>query len=212
MLAALTPHQLASGDARPTGGRLAAGAISSSERLAYRGVQFDLALSDASGRSLQISFGHERLDYNRTYTAAGVVARAPASGAPGEQAAHRTVDELLHQAGVEHRSEQVRIERTAITIEGDLSLLRDAFSAEATAQRIFDFATGLGAGIDRGTPAFDRFASTITAGVEQGFSDARALLGELPTVGRDTEDLLARMLERFRVDGQPVRAADLLPG
>ena len=75
------------------------------------------------------------LQYQRTYTAAGVIA---GDGPPGQREARVAgAGEGLQQAAI-FQQESLDYARLDLQIEGDVSLLEDYFGAEDTAQRIFD--------------------------------------------------------------------------
>lgn len=90
-----------------------------------------------------------------------------------------------------------------------LEALRDHFSPEKTAQRIFDFATshyGRTEDFDGDNPeARERYRDYILPAIQRGFEEARAILGTLPP---EVEDVVSstfdRILELFRafVEGE----------
>ncbi|MDA3962475.1 MAG: DUF5610 domain-containing protein [Planctomycetota bacterium] len=189
---------------------MAAGFSHEAQRLSYRGMQVELALSDNQGRSVRLNFSHEQLNYNRTYTAAGVIASDIPPGRNGDRAGHAAFTNSVYQAGLVHEEQSLSAERTTIEVEGDISLLQDYFSAESTAQRVFDFITGLGKGIEAGTEAFGSFVDEITSGMRQGFAEASDMLGGLAEISHRTHDLLEDMLTRFRETGTHVSVEDLI--
>ncbi len=190
--------------------------------LSYRSTDMALSLSDNRGREVHVAFSTEQLDYNMTYDRFGAVKGG------GNGHANGVVDKIRQYAGEEaakqfqemrggsvmYEREEVSLSYEAMSFEvsGDVSLLQDFFSSENTAQRIFDFATGLGAGIDPSGEAFGGFMDQIREGIAQGFEMAEAMLGDLPQVSEDTRELLQLMLDAFEADpqGGRVKAADYL--
>jgi hypothetical protein len=134
----------------------------------------------------------------------------------------RTLGELLRGAEESGSSlpvdalafahEEINIEASSfeLEIEGDIGLLQDYFNAENTADRIFGFVSDLA---NMGTSFGADFGSMfeqIRSGVEQGFEQAKMMIGELPQVSQDTGTLLDAMLDAFGMSGEPQEAADFL--
>lgn len=179
----------------------------SSERLSYRNTEISIDLQDNRGREVHLSLSLESLSYQRSYDRFGVQARGlPNLGnSPRGQSEQASLSGLLEQAqAVNARHEQefldIQAERMELSVEGDVDLLQDAFSVGGTAQRIFDFVTGLGADIAPKTPAFAEMLDEITSGVQAGAEAASDLLGGLNDMAQDTIDLVMEMLGRYRED------------
>ncbi len=182
------------------------------ETLRYQSIDFELSLTDNRGRSVDLSFSSEQLNYSRTYNQFGAVATI------GKQHDTATIMDEARQfiggaiaeqgrAVAQHESQSLDYSSLNLNIEGDVSLLSDYFASDVTAQRIFDFVTGLNPGLDAHSDAFSNFADEIQKGVAEGFAQAQHLLGELPEVSNETRSLLDIMLAQFKEDPAQVSSA-----
>jgi hypothetical protein len=193
------------------------------EQLSYQSFDFQLSLADNRGREVSLSLNAEQLFYSRSYDKFGVIA---SKGGGGDALVDRlrsfVGDEAAEQfrslagdrgllAVAEHESVELSASSLSIEVEGDLSLLQDYFNAPNTAQRIFDFASGLGAQLDHDSPDFGGFIDQIRQGIEEGFAMVEDLLGPLPEVSQQTHSLLQTMLDAFQADptAEVPRAIDL---
>jgi len=211
----MTPLQAVGADAASPDRRELVGFSAEREQLRVQSLDLQIELRDATGREAHLRFSHSELDYSRTYTRFGQVQElAPAGERPSDAAGRVAARETLRQAGFHVEHVELGYERSSVSVEGDIGLLQDFFSAPETAQRIFDGATGLGDGRQRTGAAFDAFVDEISAGVRDGFAQAREMLdGELAAVSEDTITLVEAMLAAFRErgpDGEPVSAEDFL--
>lgn len=177
------------------------------EQLSYQSVQFELSLTDNRGRSVDLSFSSEQLSYSRTYDQFGIVGISKGAHANrGEQARAFTLGAIAEQ----HESVQLDYSSTSLEIEGDASLLADYFSSDATAQRIFDYITGLNPGFAADSPDFSNFVEQISSGVQAGFEQAQSILGDLPEIVEETKQLLDMMLAQLQSGEQVQSASQLL--
>ncbi len=207
----------AQGPKNPTGMVGLAGSRET-ERLQFQSTTLELSISDSSGRDVHVSLNMEQLDYSRTYDKFGMVGSAKGKHGLGpmvQQMRDMTGKEIGDQirdmaksrgiepegmAYFEHQEELLHYESMSLSVEGDMSLLNDFFNAENTAQRIFDFAKGLGDHIDSSTPEYGNFMDDITRGIESGFDMAESMLGQLAEVSHKTHDLLNLMLTALQDD------------
>lgn len=189
-----------------------------SQRLQVQSLQLELHISSADGRSASLRLDHQSLTMSGSYTRLGLLTAAGSGGGDLMGRVRELVASTLERQGaVEFYSERQehQISRSQLQLTGDLDLLRGHLSAPSTAQRIFDFVSGLGrsAGIDftPGASSFVGFMEQISRGVAEGFRQAQALLGELPEISQQTRHLLDHMLEALRGSGdaRSIRAADL---
>ena len=180
----------------------------SREQLEYRNISFELELSDNRGREAHISFDFSQLDYSRTYSKSSV-AQVEHLGV-GPRAQQVTTDSALAQSAyVEHQ--EVHATSLEFAIEGDMSLVADRFGVENTAQNIFDYVSGLVDHVAGELPRSDAIEQ-ITAGVAEGFAAAEAILGGLPEISQQTQNILDLMLAAF-ADGEAasdIRAIDFM--
>lgn len=192
------------------GARYGAFASRETESLATRTVDYDLHLQTADGREVSVSLDLETLDYQRTYTAAGVIAGH--KGPPGQAARVHGAEQALQQAAAYQEHQSLSYSSFSLEIEGDVSLLEDFFGAEPTAQRIFDHVSGLLGKMGADSAGFDDAVAEITAGVADGFQQAAALFGQpLPQVSNDTKTLLDAMLNDLTTTGdRNLNASDYL--
>lgn len=184
------------------------------EQLSYQSVQFELSLKDNRGRSVDLSFNSEQLSYSKTYDqfgAIGLSGKLDQSANPAEQARAFSLGAYDEQAAFfKHEAIQVDYSSMNLQIDGDASLLQDYFASDVTAQRIFDFATGLNPGLAAGTDAFANFAQDIRDGIQAGFEQAESILGPLPDISHETQSLLDMMLAQFTDDPSQVQSAQSL--
>lgn len=175
------------------------------ERMAVASSSYRLEITTADGRSASLSFDYAAFSYEQQYSRESLSATGQARYSSGIAASR----ELLAQ---QSQSTYTGISGSAfdLQISGDTSLLADYFAAAPTAQRIFDFAAGLGKGITFGDDAFAPFAEAIQQGIANGFAQAHAALGSLSQVSQDTQTLLDAMLARFRGSGERSLATDFL--
>ncbi|TVR44986.1 MAG: hypothetical protein EA402_05480 [Planctomycetota bacterium] len=175
------------------------------ERLVSKQAEYRLEIRSPDGRRASLSFDYSSINWERQYTRASVTSASEAMAQGRQQGLRESLAaELVH-----HR-ESISASQWQLRIEGDVGLLRDHFAAAPTAQRIFDFATGLGKGMAVDDPRFARFAAEINRGIASGFQQAAAALGSLHEISHHTRSLLDSMLSDFSSHGQRVKAEDYL--
>ena len=167
------------------------------ERMSLATSSYSLNITTADGRSASLSFDYAAFSYEQQYTRQSVSAAGQAEFASAMESGR----ELLAQHG---QSAYMGVSASSFELEisGDTSLLTDYFASAPTAQRIFDFAAGLGEGIAFGDKSFAPFAESIQRGIANGFAQAHAALGSLAQVSHDTQTLLDAMLARFQSSGE----------
>jgi hypothetical protein len=161
------------------------------EDLSLRRETLDIAIDDGQGRRARIRMDLSELAYRRSYTRSSL-----AMGANEDLARSRSAGQVALQA--EHWREETSItaSRAEFAIEGDIGLLQDFFSIEKTAQRIMDFARGLG-GAGAGDSAAQQRREDIARGVRHGMQQASDLLGGLPDISFKTVGVVGRMLDAW---------------
>ncbi|NRA38734.1 MAG: DUF5610 domain-containing protein [Planctomycetes bacterium] len=199
---------------------LAVSSERSVEHLKYQALTFDLELQDNRGRSVSVSFSSEQLDYSRTYDRYGAVANIGGSLDPStnmlDQVRKMASENISRQgmALIEHQEERLQYQTSELKIEGDVSLLQDYFSSSNTADRILNFVDKLAgaAGIDKNdTHVFDNFMQDIRQGIADGFAQAEHILGSLPEISIETQNLLELLLNQYQEDPQEIpQACDYL--
>ncbi|TVR11463.1 MAG: hypothetical protein EA401_10840 [Planctomycetota bacterium] len=176
------------------------------QRLSMATTTISMDIASADGRSASVRINAAAFDYQESYTRASVAQVREMQ--VGNDARLESAREMLLQHG-QAAFLGVSGHSLEVEVRGDQDLLRSYFAAEPTAQRIFDFVSRLGAGMEVDHPRFAAFSEAITRGVSQGFAQARTLLGgQLASVSYDTRTLLDAMLSAFREDGQAQQAAD----
>lgn len=188
------------------------------EKLSYRSMSFDLNLSDNRGRSVSVSFSSEQLDYSRTYDRFAAVTGVNSSSDPMDSLfdqVKRIASNNIAEQGmalIERQQEKLSYQSQSLTIEGDVSLLKDYFSSTNTADRIMNFVDRMGAGVDTANDqGFGNFMSEITRGINEGIAQAAYMLGGLPDVSVETQSLLQLMLGAYQQNpGNVPQAVDFL--
>jgi hypothetical protein len=183
-----------------------------SEQLRYQSLNYELSLQDNQGRAVTLSLAAESLNYQHTYDRFGVVGGQHGKG-PSESvietvrrfAGDAVADQIAQQHGgvvVQHEELSLSASSLQLEVAGDMSLLEDYFSEAGTADRIFDFVSGLAAraGIEMGGEGFESFLSHAREGVQAGFEAVGAALGGLPEISQRTQTVLDRMFNQLAAD------------
>lgn len=149
----------------------------------------------------KVSFSLESLQYQKT------MLQVDASGSQGDmnkimdflQEQYRSMREELIKAFVESQGGEFKTSDASAKIDKAQELvIPEYWNAENTSQRIVDFAVQF---LDAFKGSGEEYLNTIKAAIEEGFKQAKDLLGDLPdqvnSLVKDTHDLVMQKLDKW---------------